>query len=897
MDKHVYIDLLHQAVLRYADKPCFHVKRGGRYRTWTFRAFHLDLDRLVARLRQNGFRKGNNGIVIGENTPEWVESYFGLVLAGGCAVPVDPNLPPEEIREIVKSVEPGIVFCSQTFLNLFELLRQERASVFEIVLLPSAEESAGPNTFAAFIRNAPRDQDAFDSPLLPEDPMAILFTSGTTGAPKGTVLVQRNFTASAVHGIPRMKVDADTRVLALLPLHHVFGFAGCVTAPLSAGMDIVFLPVIKGPLIIEALREMQVSFLPAVPQMLELFYSNIERNVAAKGIIVRVLFFLLRILSRVLGPALGKGFRRGLFKTVHEGFGGKLDLIVSGGSSLRKKYFQGFRDMGFKIVEGYGLTETFGPITICPADDPRLGSVGPVFPENEMRILNPDKEGRGEVLFRGTTVFAGYYKNEEATKKAFDSEGFFHTGDLGRVSRDGFLYLTGRVKDVIVLPSGKNVYPEELEAFYSRSRIIEEIGVFGVKTENGESTVAVILPSRELRKRYLPGEIRDLIAVELRSMDKHLPSYRKITDFCLTRQPLPRTSTRKIRKPELVRFYEACKRSTDEKAAVPVRLTVGEEELMKTEAYRKIAGRLAAGRQEFRSVRITPRTNLEMDLMMDSLSRIDFLSWLEKSAGAVMQEEALLKMESVQDAVQWMMDANKNLSAQVASAVTPAEGNVAAIMERVRDNRGIVLFAGPVVAAGLSRFFWGFRVHGTENIPRDVPVIFCANHASNLDAAWILSALPWKVRRKTFALGKIELLASPVTAFLVSRCNMVAVEREGDVITPLNVAEKILSGNRNLLIFPEGTRTRTGKTGAFRSGIGMLMIRTGVPVVPVKISGSFDLWPAGGKPRLFAGHARKPTLSFGPACSAVEFGDTDSGTTAERAERISQRLGMIVGEM
>jgi long-chain acyl-CoA synthetase len=552
--------------------------------------------------------------------------------------------------------------------------------------------------------------------------------------------------------------------------------------------------------------------------------------------------------------------------------------------------------MGFRIVEGYGLTETFGPITICPDGDLRPGSVGTILPENEMRISNPDKEGRGEVLFRGATVFAGYYRNGEATQKAFDHEGFFHTGDLGRVTRDGFLYLTGRAKDVIVLPSGKNVYPEELEAFYSRSRLIEEIGVFGAKSGNEESVAAVILSARELRKRYSPGEIRDLIAAELRRMDKALPSYRKVADFCLTTQPLPRTSTRKIKKAELTRFYEASKPSARTREIGQVKPTVAEEELMKTEEYREIAESLISARPDLKTARITPRTNLEMDLMMDSLSRIDFLSWLEKTAGVGMGEKTLLKMETIQDAIQWLMEAKKS-APQAAPMTAGPDRDITSIMERIKDNQGLILFSGPAVVAGLSRIFWGFKVHGAHHIPVAGPVIFCANHGSYLDAAWIVSAFPWTLRRKTFTLGKIELLDNPVTAFLVRRSNMVAVEREGDVMTPFHVAEKILSDRKNLLVFPEGTRTRTGKMGLFRPGIGMLMIKTGVPVVPLKIQGSSALWPAGGMPRLLAGRGKKAALFIGPARSLADLGDTGEGTVTHRAEMISQRLKAIVEEM
>ncbi len=547
MNRFVYADLIRESVRKHNDLDFLHIKRDRQYRTWTFGEFHKDLNRTVSALINAGFLKGDNGIVLGENTPEWLISYHALMFAGGCAVPVDPNLPGADIREIVSQTEPKIIFCSKVYRNLFIEIQKERSCIEKIVLIGVECGTGEKDNFYDFIASGDAGRDALEARFEPDDPVSIVFTSGTTGKAKGVVLVQKNFTSAPCHGVARMKVTSDDTMLAVLPLHHVFGFAACVAVPIVKGLDVVFIPIIKGPLIIEGMVEKKVSILPAVPRMIELFYNNIEKKVSEKGLWVGFLFKMLRGISRTLGPFLGKGFRKKLFSSVHEGFGGNLDLMISGGSSLKEKYFNGFKEMGFTIVEGYGLTETLGPITICPYDDIRLGSVGPVFKDNEIKIKNPGKDGIGEVLLRGANVFPGYYNNPEATREAFDSEGWYHTGDLGRVTDNGFLFITGREKDLIVLDSGKNIYPDELEEYYSASPVIEEIGIFGINRDGKEIVAAVAVVSAKIRKMHSRENGREMVKNEILRMGKDLPSYKRISALVVVFDLLPRTTTKKIK--------------------------------------------------------------------------------------------------------------------------------------------------------------------------------------------------------------------------------------------------------------------------------------------------------------------------------------------------------------
>lgn len=862
MNKHVYVDLIRDTIDRYGERDCLHILRENGYRTWTFNDFHRDLNRLSNALGKEGFTRGSNGIVIGENTPEWVIAFHGMILAGGRSVPVDPNLPTAEIADIVRATDASIVFCSQTYLSIMHEIESDLPSLTRIVTLDDAVED-GEVPFTAFLENGNPDIDAFDGDFRPNDEMVVIFTSGTTGKPKGAVLMQKNYTAVGTSGVPRMGVGPGDTMLGILPLHHVFGFAACIVAPLTTGMDVVLVPQIKGPLILQALKDKQVSILPAVPKMLTVLYDNVERKVHQRGPVVRSIFSALKLASVTAGPVLGQEFRRKLFKTVHEGFGGRVRLIVSGGASLPARYFEGFRRMGFDIVEGYGLTETFGPITLCPREDARQGSVGPTLEENEAMIENPNDEGIGEVLLRGTTIFSGYYKNPEATEAVFDKDGWFHTGDLGRLTKDGFLFLSGRSKDVIVLESGKNVFPEDLEDYYNESEFIEEIGIFGVTVKNREIVAAMIVPSAEIRKKYSVEKANEIIHNEMIRLGRNRASYKKVTDFAVSWQPLPRTTTRKLRKHELRDMYLKLKK--DPKSAIDGRLSAPEEALMEHPDFQRIATRVAETVQAPKGTRITPRTNLEIDLELDSLRKLDLHSALEEEFSLVIPEEVLIRVETVGDVFSEIMELRERGEATEESRHTLRERIAVGAESRsdYREHENVIYHAGPSLVKSLSGLLWGVKVKGLENVPLDHPVIFAANHQSLLDIAWILGGLPWDTRKKTFTIGKVELLENPLVGSVLKSCNLIPVERSGDVVEALKASIAVLKQKKNLVIFPEGTRTRDGQMGPFKSGIGLLMLESNAMVVPTRVRGSYSVWSKGKFPNLLAGRKVDHSVTFG----------------------------------
>jgi long-chain acyl-CoA synthetase len=650
MNPHLYTDLLHDVCVRHKGSDCLHIKRDGQYKTWTYGDFHRDLDKLSSVLKKYGLKKGATAAVIGENTPEWVIAYHAILLTGACTVPIDPNIPAAEVEAIIALTGARVVFCSPAYVPFFRTLRKQ-ASYLEKIVVLSPDWTGDEPGFYRILSDGNPDHDGFSEPFDPGDPMVIIFTSGTTGKPKGVVLCQKNYTTVGNHAIPRMELTSGDTVLAVLPLHHVLGFAASVAGPLLGGMDIVLVPAIKGPLILEALRDKQVTMMPAFPKLISTFYENIQLNVRKKGVAARLVFGILTLLARTGGSVFGIRFRRRLFASVHKSFGGKLRVIISGGAALEEKYWNGFQTMGFNILEGYGLTETFGPITVCPFGDPRLRSVGPILPENEIKIASPDAGGIGEVLLRGLCVFKGYYKSDELTRETFDSGGWFMTGDLGRLDRDGFLYLLGRKKDVIVLDTGKNVYPDDIEDFYLRSPLIEEIGVFGIRHDGREIVAAAIVPNKEIRKSQSVKQATETVRAELGRVAKEMPSYRRISDFIVVFQPLPRTTTRKIRKTDIASMFSAIKSNGKPRSPGVEQLSVIEAGMMESAEFTGIVRSIVEVSGRLRGRAITPRTVFKIDLGLDSLDHVALVNHLENAFSITIPDQEFDKAETIADLV------------------------------------------------------------------------------------------------------------------------------------------------------------------------------------------------------------------------------------------------------
>lgn len=781
---------------------------------------------LACFLQKEGYGRGDIIAILAGNSPEWCISYMAITAIGSIALPLDTNLMPDHYRAMLRTVAARAAFVSEPFRGLFP-----DVTVYPIDMAPPA---AG-------------DKALPEAPLGENEIASLLFTSGTTGNPKIVSLTHANILHIALACTKLEEYTEDDVTLAMLPLYHIYAFESTFMAPLMTGSAIVFQNSLKGPDIIRALAENPITIFPAAPQMWELFFDAMVGKIKAQSR-AKHRIFLFFLHAAPLLRALGLGFLPDrIFRPVHDLFGRKIRLFISGGAPLKKEHFTAYQNMGFHIMEGYGLTETTGPIAIPYYREAVAGAVGPPVSGNEVKIKEINTDGIGEIWLRGKAVMAGYYQNDEANRKAFDAEGFFNTQDLGFVDRKGHIRITGRKKNVIVLDSGKNVYPEELEFHFRTSPLIAEIAVFGRKNDGRETVCAVIVPAAGLKEGYR------VIREEIASLNRRLPAYKALLRFALSADPLPRNSTRKVLIDEVIRLLEQGVYQEDEKgSATPLkRLSAA------TPREEEIIGILG---EKLRSPGFYANETLS-DHGIDSLGLIELIVHLEELLDISVDLDKVSPFQRIEEFVR-----------SLAGFERRSGGNLDEQILRGEVTTPPTTFPNPLAEAILlavrilSRLCWDLRVVHPERLVAD-NVIIAANHQSNLDPPWLLNALPCRLRRRTFIIGKKEisflrypLIGSP----------LLFVDRRGNVAPALKAAADVLRSGGSLIIFPEGTRTRNGALGAFKSGAAYLAWHLGKKIIPVRIEGSFEILPRGRSvPRFRSGH--RGILRVGEAVDPGRF--------------------------
>lgn len=393
------------------------------------------------------------------------------------------------------------------------------------------------------------DRSFLDAEINPEEMDMMLFTSGTTSMSKAVALSHKNICTNIVDIASVLDVNKDDTMLSFLPMHHAFECTAGFLYPLYRGAAVAFCEGIKH--IADNLREYRISVMISVPVLFENMYRKLMKNIEKQGKLEKVQKG--RKISNVLRK-MHVDVRKKLFKEIHDKLGGNIRLFVNGAAALDVEVERGFNDLGFRIIQGYGLTETSPIISAGTDDHYREGSIGQVFPSLEVRIADPNEEGIGEIQVKGPSVMLGYYNNEEANKKAF-VDGYFRTGDLGRLDKDGYLFISGRQKSVIVLKNGKNVFPEELENLVNRVEGVAESMVYGKPEKDGDTKICIKIVyepevMEEMYKLKDEAEIYELLQKTVKEINKTMPAYKYIREIMITTEPLIKTTTAKIKRHE-----------------------------------------------------------------------------------------------------------------------------------------------------------------------------------------------------------------------------------------------------------------------------------------------------------------------------------------------------------
>lgn len=551
-------DMLAKTEKRCGDKPAFKYKTSepGVFDVITYKEFIEKVNALGTKLIDLGL-KGKRIAVISENRYEWCLAYLATCCGTGVIVPLDKALPANELESLIIRSGVEAIFYSSKYDEVMQDIKQRRTTDLRYYISMDLDKMEnGVYSEHEFVEKGKElinkgDKRFLNAKINNEEMTFMLFTSGTTAMSKAVMLSHKNICSNLMDIASVLKIDENDTLLSFLPLHHTFECTVGFLYVIYTGASVAYCEGIRH--IANNIKEFEITAMISVPALYENIYKRVMKSIEKKGKLAEVekIMKLSGMLSKV-----GIDLRKKMFKEIHESLGPKLRLMVNGGAALDYEVEKGFSELGFRIVQGYGLTET-SPVIAAGTDfEQRIGSVGKVFPSVKLKIINKDENGIGEVIVKGPSVMLGYYQNEEANKEVFE-KGWLHTGDLGYIDKKGFLFLAGRKKSVIVLKNGKNVYPEEIESIINRVDGVKESFVYGKPEENNEDDLKLCVEIvydkdliKEIYKVEEKEEIQNALWQKIKEINKTMPPYKYIKEIIATEEPLIKTTTLKIKRYE-----------------------------------------------------------------------------------------------------------------------------------------------------------------------------------------------------------------------------------------------------------------------------------------------------------------------------------------------------------
>ena len=746
-------------------------------------------------------KKEDRVIIFMENRPELLFSFLGIWNKQGTCVCLDGGFSGEELTYYIKDCEPKYIFTSK--VNY-----EAAVKGLELAGMKNSVE-------ILIVDDIPIDYTGDDLTIEIEDKYfvsLILYTSGTTGNPKGVMLMFDNILIN-MEGLDEYKMFRTTdRVLALLPMHHIFPLLGAGVVPLGKGSTIVFLKEVSSQAMVEALQKYKITFIIGVPKLWEMLHKKIMEKING-GKITKLIFKLAEKINN-------KNFSRKIFKKVHDGFGGNIRFFVSGGSKLDPQVSRDVLTLGIDVCEGYGLTETSPMISFTPTDEVVPGSAGKILTGVTVKIADD-----GEILVKGRNVMKGYYGRPDATAEVIDKDGWFHTGDLGEI-KNGLLYVTGRKKEMIVLSNGKNINPIEIEQWImANTDLIKEMAIMDYE----DKLTAVIYPDfYKLHEEGITNITETFKKGVIDKYNKQAASYKKVLDVKIVQEELPKTKIGKIRRFMLKDVIN----KKEEKVQNIVEPS--------TEEYKNISAFL----KSIKNKPITPNAHLELDLGLDSLDTVELLSHIEGTFGVKIDEQTFVEYCTVEKLAEYvekhsneMMNDTKMDWKEILSKDTEGE---------LPKSNGIGKIIKFILKPAFA-FFIKVKKEGLENIEKNEPVIFAGNHQSFLDGFIVNQAVPNSVLDKTYYFADIKHFRKGYMKFMGENSNIIFVDINKNLINSLQMLSKALRSGKNIVIFPEGTRTRDGKINNFKKFFAILSKELNIPIVPFVLDGAYEAYPPSSK--------------------------------------------------
>jgi long-chain acyl-CoA synthetase len=789
--------------------------------------------------------------VLAFNSPSWVATYLGIIASGNTAVPLDTAFTASQVRKLLEDCGATMLFVDERSLAVAK--EAVAGSPVQLAMLDTPHDGLPyvPDMVLAA-------QPGFvPVAVKPDDVSAIIYTSGTTSDPKGVMLTDGNLTAELECIRKFVPIGPGDGFLGVLPLFHVLAQMVNIFLPLGNGGKVVFLDSLNTQELMIALRERGITIFCCVPQFFYLIHERIFGEVAKKGRLAQKIFGVMRALSTTsqkLGFNLGKVF----FKKVHAQLGPEIRYFVTGGSRFDAQIGRDIHSLGFEMLQAFGMTETTSGCFCTPPDDNVIGSIGRPLPGLQAKLVNTkvDENGLlvGEIAFAGPTVMKGYYNRPEATAEVL-KDGWLHTGDLAYVDAGGNYFITGRAKDVIVLSSGKNIYPEEIEAYYLRSPWIKELCVLGLESRKpgeplSERLHGVIVPNFEVLREHRIVNIREVVRFDVESISATLPATKRMLSYDIWQDDLPRTTTRKLRRQEIDKKLRALYASGKSEEVTPKERTFSDEDriwLASPDVQSALAVIAeAVGNEDQKDIH--PEDNLELDLGLDSMERVELLTALAHRLGAEVEDSSASEVYTVRELVD-LVRQNMGASARQApgwKTVFEAETTDPEVLAITRK-RPVVSFLWWLFGKSVqwaSHILFKLRLEGMENLP-DAPYILCPNHSSYLDAPILTAALPWRAFHKVFYVGTSEIFGAGLMRKCAQFIHLIPVDPNSNLVPAMRAGAYGLRAGKILVMYPEGERSMEGPPKKFKKGAAILSQHLNIPIVPVAQFGFHLCWPRG----------------------------------------------------
>lgn len=780
------IELVKKTVNLNSNHPAFSIKTGFRTRTYSYEEVFGIIKKFQQFFDKNDIKKDDKIIIFSLNRPEYSMLILGALLNGVILVPIDYRTNEETISKFIEKTKPKAVFTLEIFSSLFKSFEVEKFYFEQL----------------AEILNNYKTSEEF--PARHEDELAaILFTSGTTGEPKGTLVTVGNILASVNNINQVFTLPEHFRILSVLPLSHALEMFGGLLVTFSLGCHIHYLERINSITIIHALRRYHIQGMAVVPQMLRLMLSNIERKI--KDDKKEKEWKIAQSIAQFTPTSM----RRVIFSKFHQNIGGSFSLFVCGSAPLEKKLSQIWGNTGVTVLEGYGASETTGFISTNTLNNHKTGTVGKILPGISHR-LNHDMG----LEVKGDNVVSGYLDNPEKTKESFNN-GWFLTGDIVNIDKDGYLKIVGRDKFKIVLSDGKKVYPEDIENKLNNFEEVIDSTVFGIKKEEGEIVHAELI----LKPHSSAAKI-------IEKVNEQLNAHEQIMDYGIWQHgDFPRTKTLKVDR-DAVRNEIAIKSK-----AKSIQKNHEEDSDKLNQVLKLVSGKKGDIEESFK---------LTTDLKMDSLKRIELLAFIEEEMG-VSVEEMKINSKTTVAGLRELIKNGKPVVIEDGEKIDYKQ--LSDPMCNLRVNlQELLMF--PAFSLGFK-----IKIRNAENINKiKTPQLFIFNHVGMYDVVNILRILPRQIRSKTAIAATSQIWHDPLYTKLFATVfanafPFVKAESHNAMRGNFERIGELLDKGFNIMISPEGNITHTGELLPFHTGAGYIAVEMGVPVTPFKIMGYYDLWP------------------------------------------------------